>query len=89
MSMTKHLINYMYIKYLNRGSCCSPVVVLSLSIREVVSSSPAWAGRVKPKTFKIGNDCSFARSRHSEVRITGLSDITLKTEVQCRSRCGM
>jgi hypothetical protein len=36
--------------------------VLSLSIQEVVSSSPARAGRVKPKTFKIGNDCSFAKT---------------------------
>jgi hypothetical protein len=38
-------------------------IVLSLSIREVVSSSPARAGRVKPKTFKIGSDCSFAKSK--------------------------
>jgi hypothetical protein len=38
------------------------VVVLSLRIREVLSSSPARAGRVKPKTFKIGRDCSFAKS---------------------------
>jgi hypothetical protein len=38
------------------------LVVLSLSIREVVSSSPARAGSVKPKTFKIGSDCSFSKS---------------------------
>jgi hypothetical protein len=38
------------------------MVVLSLSIREVVSSNPAHAGRIKPKTFKIGIDCSFAKS---------------------------
>ena len=31
-------------------SCGSLVVVLSLCIREVGSSSPALAGRVKPKT---------------------------------------
>jgi hypothetical protein len=42
--------------------CRSLVVVLSLSIREVVSLSPARAGRVKAKTFKIGSDCSFANS---------------------------
>jgi hypothetical protein len=42
--------------------CGSLVVVLSLSIREVVSSSPARAGRVKPKTFKIGSDYSFAKN---------------------------
>jgi hypothetical protein len=40
----------------------SLVVVLSLSIREVVSSSHARAGRVKPKTFKICSNCSFAKS---------------------------
>jgi hypothetical protein len=67
--------------------CRSLVVVLSLSKRQVVSSSPARAGRVKPKTFnKIGSDCSFANIRHSEGRITGLSNMTLKTEVPCRSR---
>jgi hypothetical protein len=42
--------------------CCSLVVVLSLSKREVVSSSSARAGCVKPKTIKIGSDCSFAKS---------------------------
>jgi hypothetical protein len=37
-------------------------VALSLSIRDVVSLSPARAGCVKPKTlFKIGCDCSFAK----------------------------
>jgi hypothetical protein len=41
--------------------CRSLVVVLSLSKRKVVSSSPAHAGRVKPKMFKIGSDCSFAK----------------------------
>jgi hypothetical protein len=44
------------------NGCRSVVVVLSLSKREVVSSSPARAGRVKPKTFKISSDCSFAKS---------------------------
>jgi hypothetical protein len=54
-----------------------------------VSSSPASAGRVKPKTFKIGIVIAPSpRARHSEVRITGLSGMTLKTEVSCRSRCG-
>jgi hypothetical protein len=41
--------------------CGSLVVVLLLSIRKIVRSSPAWAGCVKPKTFKIGSDCSFAK----------------------------
>jgi hypothetical protein len=44
---------------LPRTGCRSLVVVLSLTIREVMSSSPARAGRVKPK---IGSDCSFAKS---------------------------
>jgi hypothetical protein len=42
--------------------CRSLVIVLSLSIRKVVSSSPARAGRVKLKTFKIGSNCSFGKS---------------------------
>jgi hypothetical protein len=42
--------------------CGSLVVVLSFSIQEGVSSSPARAGRVKAKKFKIGSDCSFAKS---------------------------
>jgi hypothetical protein len=42
--------------------CRSLVVMLSLSIREVVSSSSARAGRVKPMAFKIGSGCSFAKS---------------------------
>jgi NAD(P)-dependent dehydrogenase (short-subunit alcohol dehydrogenase family) len=29
---------------------------------EIVSLSPARAGRVKPNTFNIGSDCSFAKS---------------------------
>jgi hypothetical protein len=36
--------------------------MLSLSIREVMSLSPARAGCVKPKTIKIGSNCSFAKS---------------------------
>jgi hypothetical protein len=67
--------------------CGSLVVVLSLSTQEVVSSSPAQAGHVKPKTFEIGSDSPSPRAHHSEVRITGLSDMTLKTEVPCRSWC--
>jgi hypothetical protein len=43
-------------------SCHSLVVMLTLSIREVVSSSPARTGHFKLKTFKIGSDCSFAKS---------------------------
>jgi hypothetical protein len=43
-------------------SCCSVVVVLSLRKGKVVSSSPAHTGCVKPKTFKRGTDCSFAKS---------------------------
>jgi hypothetical protein len=50
-----------YAKSLKIG-CSSLVVVLSLSIWEVVSSSPARAGRVKPKSFKIGSNCSVAKS---------------------------
>jgi hypothetical protein len=42
--------------------CGSLVVLLLLSIQEVVSSSPARAGRVKPKTFKMDSDYSFANS---------------------------
>jgi hypothetical protein len=39
-------------KWANTGTGCSSlVIVLSFSIREVVSSSPARAGRVKPNTF--------------------------------------
>jgi hypothetical protein len=44
------------------GDCRSLVVVLSLSKWKVVSSSPARACRVNLKTFKIGSDCSFAKS---------------------------
>jgi hypothetical protein len=44
-------------------TCCgSLVVVLSLSNLEYVSSSPARASCVKPKTFKRGSDCSFPKS---------------------------
>jgi hypothetical protein len=43
-------------------SCGGLVVVLSLSIRKVVSSSLACANRVKPKAFKNRCDCSFAKS---------------------------
>jgi hypothetical protein len=45
-----------------RTGCRSQVEVLLLSIQEVVSSSPARAGHVKPKTLKIGSDCFFAKS---------------------------
>jgi hypothetical protein len=39
------------------------MVVLSLRIREVVGSSPAHdTGCIKPETFKIGSDCSFAKN---------------------------
>jgi hypothetical protein len=41
--------------------CCSLVVVLSLSKTEGMSSSPSRADHVKPKTFKIGSDCSSAK----------------------------
>jgi hypothetical protein len=54
------------------------------SDREAVSSSTARTGRVKPKTLKY-----VVIARHLEVRITGLSDITLKMQVPCLSRCGM
>jgi hypothetical protein len=39
------------------------VAVLSIGIREVVSSSPLdRTGHVKPKTFEIGSVCSFVKS---------------------------
>jgi hypothetical protein len=41
--------------------CDSLLVVFSLSIQEVMSSSPAQAAHIKPKTFKIHSDCSFAK----------------------------
>jgi hypothetical protein len=44
------------------AGCGSLVVVLSFNIQEVVSSSPARVVRVKPKTFKIDSDFSFAKS---------------------------
>jgi hypothetical protein len=47
-----------------KTGCGNLVIVLLLSIREVGSSSPACAGRVKPKTFKIGSDCSFRSENH-------------------------
>jgi hypothetical protein len=65
-------------------NCGSLVVMFSLGIQEVVRSSPARVGRVKPNTFKIVSDCSIAKS----MRITGLSDMTLKTVVPCCGRCG-
>jgi hypothetical protein len=46
--------------YNDRTGYSNLVVVLSLSKREVVSSRPTRAGCIKPKTFKIGIDCSFA-----------------------------
>jgi hypothetical protein len=36
--------------------------ISTLHIYSRCSSSPARAGRVKPKTFKIGSDCFFAKS---------------------------
>jgi hypothetical protein len=44
------------------NGCSSITVALSLCIQEVVSSSPACVGEVKPKTFKIGSNCSFEKS---------------------------
>jgi hypothetical protein len=38
------------------------VLVFSFSILEVLSSSPARAGRAKPKTLRTGSDCSFVKS---------------------------
>jgi hypothetical protein len=41
----------------------SIVVVPLLSTWAIVSSSPARAGRVKPRAFlKIGSDCSFTKN---------------------------
>jgi hypothetical protein len=73
-----HSVSCRYISILY--TCCgSLVVMLSLSIREVMSSSSAWAGRVKPKTFKIGSDCSFAKS-------TALKESSLLKAVSAKHR---
>jgi hypothetical protein len=64
------------------------VVVFSLSIREAVSSSLARAIRVKPKTLKRVVIAPSLKAQHSEERIAVLSDMTLKTDAPCRSRCG-
>jgi hypothetical protein len=62
-----------------KTGCRSLVVVLSLSIQEVMSLSPTRAGHIKPKTFKIGSDCSFSKSIAFRSESQGLSDMTLKT----------
>jgi hypothetical protein len=46
----------------NTPVAVSLVVVLSISIWEVVTLSPTRGGSIKPKIFKIGSDCSFAKS---------------------------
>jgi hypothetical protein len=46
--------------------CGSIVVVLSFSIQEVVSSSPACTGRVKPKPFKIGSELLLRQERKND-----------------------
>jgi hypothetical protein len=48
-----------------RTGCGSLVVVLSLSIWEVVSSSPARANRIKPMKFKIGGIHKLESSRYA------------------------
>jgi hypothetical protein len=60
--------------------CRTLVVVLSLSIRKVVSSSPARDGSVKPKTFKLGSDCSFAKSTSFRSENHGSFGYGLKNE---------
>jgi hypothetical protein len=70
--------------FLNFQLYCGGSVVhveLLLLDGEVASLSPACGDSVKP-----GSGCSFARTRHLKVRITGLSNMTLKTNVSCRSR---
>jgi hypothetical protein len=47
------------------------------------------AGRVKPKTLKLVAIAPSPRPQHSKVRIKGLSDMTLKTKVTYRKRCGL
>jgi hypothetical protein len=58
---TQYLI-YVYMDFTSRLStgCGCLVVVLSLSKRKIVSSSPARVGRGKPKTSKIGSDTHVA-----------------------------
>jgi hypothetical protein len=59
--MHMYFLDFAIVDFL--GTCCgSLVVVLSLSIREVVSSNTARTGCVKPKMFEIGSDCFFAKS---------------------------
>jgi hypothetical protein len=56
------------------------VVDLLSRDREVVGSNSARTSGVEPimKTLKIGSDCSLARARQLEQRITSLSDMTLR-----------
>ena len=57
------LTTYECYMYIHIGlQLTSLVVVLSLSIWGAVSLSPTHAVCVKPKTFKIGFDCSYAKS---------------------------
>jgi hypothetical protein len=58
----------------------SLVVALSLRIREVVSSIRSRAGRVKPKTFRIGSDCSFVKSTAFSSENHGSFGYDLKNE---------
>jgi hypothetical protein len=82
----------LYISKIDTG-CRSLVVVLSLGKREVVSSSPAHVGRIKPKMFKIGSDCSFAKStafrseNHRSFR-HDLKNGGVARKRTLRSRCG-
>jgi hypothetical protein len=68
------------------------MAVLTLSICEVVSSSPDRADCVKPKKLNQVVIAPLPRAQHSEVRLTGLSDMTKtknkKTEAPCRGTCG-
>jgi hypothetical protein len=57
------------------------VVELLPRNREVMSSNPARAGRVKSKDTEGSSECSFARNRRLKVKISCLSYMTLKTEV--------
>jgi hypothetical protein len=54
----------------------------------VVSSSSAHGGHVESKTLRYVVIVPLLEFSHLEVRITGLKDITSKTNVLCRSGCG-
>jgi hypothetical protein len=78
------LLVYHVFVYSYASGCGGTVVELLYHDQEV-----SWVRTpLVPDAVKLGSDCFFARARHLEVRITGLSDMILKTEAPCYSRCG-